>query len=494
MIKETFLALVRNTLWYTASGIFGQGLAIVQMLVVRSLLLPEVLGIWNYAGVVQGFCKTLNWGVETAAQWELAKGKGCSVGSDLRVIEQTVLVSNLLYYLAMGIGILIFGYWTGRLGNWFGGIAIIGAAVLFVLRSVAELIIILLKSSHRFVLLSKATSIGRLISVGAILIGVVSWGIEGMFLGAIIGAVFELLLLWNVAGLTHRNRSAVLDLAIFQQLLGIGLRIRLMDYPASLIRIGDVVLVTALFDPTALAIYVTAKNILDASNKTLAFLRTAFIFRLFSKYGAGDLGRNLGSNLRNSLIVEGMLIIPCSVICLYTASHLLVANILENYVECLPILSILLMSLFFTSGFHQLKSMFLIERRYRSLAVINYSVLAAGFVLLLAIRRQGGMTLEGCALCFLQAVGLYWVLILANNGVHIGAFHVVRILVMYGFSFAMTFWTLDLLKGVLRGESGPELHGQEFYGLVWILGVVLVLGLGLNNVRGIMIGRNTAKV
>ena len=472
------MAFIRKTLVYTLSGVLAQGLQVVQMIAVRVMIRPEILGIWNLTQVICEFCKTLRPGLDVVSQIELSKLRGQKDEEGARRLEKTLFDSSFVFYLVVGLGVLVYGYFQGRLSDPLLALGLVVAVAFVVFDSMSDVAIVMLRAEDSFVALSKALALAKIFSVSVIILGAYLGNIWGLFVGALLGVTLRLTLLLRANRFPGRLKGRRWAKDVFKTLASRGVKMRLVDYPLSLLRVGDVLVVSAFYEPKSLALYVTAKNIVTAATMVVNYLRSVFILRLYRLVGAGESEGKIGDKIVASVIVESLILLPMVVIAVFVSAHLAIGRFLTDYGGSIEILKWSLMILFFSSGFEQLRSLVMAKYEFGKILLINTVALVVGLLLLVRAKATGELSLVACAQIYFCSIGAYWLFVLGSTVHQVGWTRIIRTLLATGVAVPFAFWSVELGQDFMERGGQALVLTNPLVVVAWGAVVLVLMGFG----------------
>lgn len=449
------------------------------MIAVRVMIRPEVLGIWNLTQVICEFCKTLRPGLDVISQIELSKLRGQKDEDGAQRLEKTLFDSSVVFYLLVGLGVVVYGYSQGRLADPLLALGLVVAVGFVVCDSMSDVAIVMLRAEDSFIPLSKALAFAKVFSVSVIILGAYLGNIWGLFLGALMGVIVRLTLLLRAGRFPGRLRGRRWAKDVFKTLASRGVKLRLVDYPLSLLRVGDVLVVAALYEPGSLALYVTAKNIVTAATMVVNYLRSVFILRLYRLVGAGESENKIGDKIVASVIVENLILLPMVVVGVFVSAHLAIDRFLSDYGGSIEVLKWSLLILFFTSGFEQLRSLVMAKYEFGKILLINTVALVVGLGLLVRAKASGELTLVACAQIYFCSIGVYWLFVLLSTVHQVGWSRIIRTLLATGVAVPFAFWSVELGQDIMERGGQALVWTNPLMLIGWGVVVLVLMGLGL---------------
>ncbi|MBM3851999.1 MAG: hypothetical protein FJ399_02455, partial [Verrucomicrobia bacterium] len=305
---------LRNLVGYSAANLVVQALQFVQGMIVRSLLPPALMGVWNYVGVVVAGAATFDLGIMAAASRDLPLLHGAGRREEESTMRATAFWSRLAQSMVLGGGMMVWAAFAAAHGNRLAWPVAAAAALLALLSACNESLGTFCQSQERYVTLGMSNVFGA--AASAVLLPLGAWlaGVRGLVVGAMLGLGLQLVqLVW-------RTRREGLTVAwtwrwpALRALLGYGVPMRLVDYPLAVFMILDVLVVTRLLEAGELAVYATAKIMVAMAIDIPSRMGNVYLSRLYVQCGAGADRRELGDELARYLMAQYLVVMPL-VIC-----------------------------------------------------------------------------------------------------------------------------------------------------------------------------------
>lgn len=406
--------LLKNILAYSGVNLFSQVLTLGQNLVVRGLLAPPVMGIWNYVGVVQGFLGTFDIGINAAAIRELPLLHGQGRLEEEAQARATAFWSSLaqgLLFMTLILGYLVWGWQSLEYK-----ISLLVAALLVVTNSLKDCLTTFLQGAQQYVPLSRVQFLTVILHASALCLGAYFGGIYGLMLGAVLvqfclAAMLLTTCLGQGLGIGYPwNRQ------IFGRLAGFGLPLRLVDYPLSLFLMLDVLCVTKFLPVSALALYATGRMISLSANELISRMGTVIITRI-NERGVAPAGRALvAEELRLFLLFEYLVLLPALIFPAFFVSSFLIGRFIPKYYLAVEVTRILLISLFFVPQTTLVRNFWILDKRLLSLGISNIVGFLAGVSALALAVWTLGLSLVTVAWAMVAGLIIYFCYIQLSVG------------------------------------------------------------------------------
>lgn len=241
--------VARDGVYVGGSTAIGHLLAAATSLLLRLLLDPAEMGIWQGLKVVLSYANYTNLGTSKAAARELAiaRGKG-DISLARRSIDLAFTFNTVTSLIYAGI-VLGAAMWVGMMGTgpwrwaWSGGL--IAIALLAVLQRHVTFLVTLLRSLQAFAVTSQVAVVEGVLTLGVAVSAAWLLGLPGLYLGTLVVFVGSWIWLrragslpmaWNFRGNEIR------------QLIGIGAPLLLVGLLTSLFRSLDKLLILGFLD------------------------------------------------------------------------------------------------------------------------------------------------------------------------------------------------------------------------------------------------------
>ncbi len=215
-------------------------------LLLRMLLDPAQMGIWQALKLLLSYGNYANLGISKGAARELtvALGQGQTSQAERGLnLAFTVNTLSSLFYAVLLVGA---GIWIGRSaagpwsGTWAAGLLLVGG--LAVLGRYVTFHVTILRSRQAFAATARLAVLEAVLTLAVGGLATWRWGLPGLYLGTLVVMLAAL-------GFVHRNRAATLtwawDKTQIRRLIGIGSPILLAGAVSSLFRSLDKVMILA---------------------------------------------------------------------------------------------------------------------------------------------------------------------------------------------------------------------------------------------------------
>jgi O-antigen/teichoic acid export membrane protein len=406
----------KNLIAYSSASLISQGLQILQSLLVRGFLEPALMGIWNYARVIQNFAGIFDLGITSAAGRELPLLRGAGKAEEEQTVRSTACWARLGQGLFFAAGILVFGF----LGNGQQEKARLGpamvAAILIVAVSWTETLTIFCQSAQSYGALGRNMIATAFISVLFLPIAARWGGVYGMMTAAVLVAIIQAVLLtWSARAAGIRITMSC-RWPIVRRLISFGLPLRLVDYPLSLLMVLDSLFVAHYGSVSQLALYATAQTLFVIASDIPARMGNVLLYRIYTLSG-GNIDRSqLAGELRRYFFIQHTLFMPFVLTTLWWAVRFIVPAFLPKYASALGVAQVLLVGIYFIPSNTLIRIFWIIDKRLVALFSSNLGGLAAGFVGLLIAAKAGHLQLGWIACGIVCGYAVHFTILLCSIG------------------------------------------------------------------------------
>lgn len=389
---------LKNALIYSGTNLISQSALFVQGFVLRSMLPPSIMGVWNFVLVLTTFVSPITLGVLQAALRELPilKGKG-----DLRE-ESTCRSVTLVYTLGESLALTacLLGYaWLKQpFVTHEEFIAILLSGIFLLLNRLQTMYITFFQSVQLYIPLSRLLLVNSLILAVLLPIGAYLFGLWGLFSAALLAE--SLKAAWMlISGKRHGIHPHLQwETSMFKRLASFGVGYRIADYPTTVFFMLDVLWVTKFMGLQLLAIYAMSRSFfLQISDITVRF-GTVFMTRTFEQFGKNESRDTLARNIQRFMQTQLLVALPLVCWAIFSAVPFLIRQVIPLYQEGIVPLAVLLTATFFDLRNNNLFTLWVAEKRLAAYFVSNVlSLFVMGILLFIVYFFMGNKTLTGIA-------------------------------------------------------------------------------------------------
>jgi O-antigen/teichoic acid export membrane protein len=467
----------RNVLWNVSGNSISQGATVVQELFVRSVLPPAAMGAWELANLVRRVGNTVDLGFLPAAQRLLPRLGKDGRSDQVAGYRNTALSSQMVTKAVVAITVIAYVLLVRHVFNVQSVVALLAASVLLVLYAISDSVITFLQTAERYAGLSKGTVIGSFLTAAVVIGGTWRWGLPGLIVGNIIGLTAYVAILLRVAMLEHFNLELGWKLPVFRDIVSFGAPIRAADFPLGILADIDMMVVTASAGVSTLAVYGTAKVILNQLSGLVSWLALVMIVRLNHQSDTASARQLLGSRLEQFLDVVNLVLLPVAIVGACVGTPAILAVVAPKYLGAMSVLPVLLPTLYFMPQTTVVRNIWLLDRKFGRLALSNIWGLAATALTIVAIWRLHGLSPRGIALGYLLGNAMYYVWLMSTAGVDaLGGRRSFGVAVRALGSAAYTMW---LVNTVIRPSAPLAWNAAVAGALAAGVGVAPVICWGI---------------
>lgn len=407
---------LKNALAYTSVNLFAQVAQLAQRFLVRSVISPAQMGVWELALAIQGFVASIDPGLSSAAWFELPVLHGQRELQEEERVRSTTFWSNLVLGLLGAGGILI--YTCVRWSKFSDDMALapLVAAFLVVIFAINQSFVTFYQARQSYIQLSRISFCYAVCFAAACSLGAFTIGLVGLLAGAVLAYGLQTTLFLFLAGKEGLLPSRSWKPATFRRLLAFGLPLRLADFPMALFCYMDVFLITSFLDAASLGIYATARVFFLQTANVSAMLGNVFGARILHMSGAGRMRAELAADMRDFLIIQYLLLYPVLTGAVLLGFSFLTTLMNPQYTGSIPVLKVLILCTFFAPQAAVVRNFWMMDKRLLALGISSVVGLAAMAASLFCFTRILGVTLESVAWAALVGYLLYYLYLMFSIG------------------------------------------------------------------------------
>ncbi|MFC1580607.1 lipopolysaccharide biosynthesis protein [Thermodesulfobacteriota bacterium] len=409
--------LVKNAIAYSGTNLISQVALFIQGLVLRNLLPPQIMGLWEYVKIARGFLAHFSIGILTGAVRELPLLKGQmdekgqqdsrSVSLTYSLTEVTIVSICVVIYAMLRKNLILYDEYFALL---------LTAALLFFMRF-QESYLTFFQGAQLYVPLSKLLFINSFILAISLPIGAVLMGLWGVFLGALVAEGLKAVWIFIGARSFGIRPEVKWNFQIFKRLASFGILYKINDYPLSLFLMLDALWVTKFMDLKSLAIYAMIRSFfLQGSEITIRF-GTVFYTRMMEQYGKNEDKAKIAGDIDKFIHLQLLVAIPLVCWAIFSVVPFVIRQVTPSYAEGIYPLAILLIANFFEPRNNNLFTVWIAEKRLGSYGKANLFSLASMLVAFsLAWFLIGSKTLSSVAIAVVSGYLVSFIYILFTIG------------------------------------------------------------------------------
>jgi hypothetical protein len=445
---------LKNAIAYSSGNVISQTARVTQEFIVRRILPPGVLGVWNFVLVVQSFVGTFDSGIIDATSRELPIFHGAKNWEEVVKIRSTAFWSKLGQNILLAFGIMLYTAISWRKYNYLFRIALLVAAVLVIVSAVSESFITFHQSAQSYVPLSKVLVLTSIIYASLLSVGALLGGLWGLVAAGIVALMVQSALIAYSGVRHHLEIRKIWDRNVFKRLIGFGLPFRIVDYPSQLFPLIDVLIVTKFMGLEGLAIYATAKAIFTQATQIPSLMGNVVIMRLFNLSGGNTSRDQLGADLMRFLLAQYLITIPLIICGIMGVMSFLMVQLIPKYAPSLPILRTILFSFYFIPQTNLVRNFWVLDKRIAAIGVANIVGLVGMSASYCFVLLFFGVTLEAIALGAVLGYAIFFLGLMFSVGREVwGWKRTVKLCLHVALAIAYTLLVLRFVKADLLGPG-----------------------------------------
>ena len=175
-------AIAKDTVFYTISQFFSQGIGVITSIIIRNALGPLYMGIWSALKVILDYAQYTGLGITSAVYCEIPYLRGAGKYTEIEEIKNVSFSFNLIVSLVVG-GILFLCPFF--LGNKYPHYVLTGLrvlAIIVILTFFNNLMISILRADKKFITISKTLMLNAILTIVFAAFVVSKYRLYGMYL------------------------------------------------------------------------------------------------------------------------------------------------------------------------------------------------------------------------------------------------------------------------------------------------------------------------
>jgi hypothetical protein len=328
---------------------FGQQTAVLLRalyeLVVRTLVSPTELAMWNLITIIANTVTLFQINVVAASNRLLTQLHGKKVGRlHLVSVRGNSIYIELFQQTILSCGLLLIApiFWDAP--EYLGFTLYYCAAAVMVSNGLIGLLVGLHESSSNFSRLGLLLPLNATIQAVFIICGVYFFGILGLISGAIFGLIFNVLMLFGSLRVSHIFWRTNPETTIVKDIGRIAVSFRLADLPTSAFYMLDIILASFLLEPKDLALYITARILVNFSTQIVFVLNRMGLVSLGNRIGAQQADSEISHFLSMQFVFVFLILLPLSVAIFEPVFRYALPIFLADYTESINALPFLLLA------------------------------------------------------------------------------------------------------------------------------------------------------
>lgn len=438
--------ILKNIKAVFLSNIIIQVIGFISSFILKRLIVPSLMGIWNLANIITSYIQMFDLGTSGALQRQMPYYLG---GGNLEMEEKVRETHFAVVFIETGLASLIFLVFFFLKGNflavcyWFLYLLVPFYALS---NRIYSCMIDCFQARQQFVKLSKQNVYVSIVGVFLTIIGGWIWGITGLFLGFTLLYAFRIWLAMAMAKHFGLNFTVKFHPAVFKELFKIGFPMQISSYLWRIFVTIDSVLTTKWLGVTQLAFYSIGVGFKNQLGEFPVQINTIFYQRMMKIYSKEN---NLKSIAKEIItFFQGNLLVVVPFVCLSGLFILpfIIASVIKNYTPAIAPVIILLFTLFFAPQSGILLNILTLKKALKTLIFVSAVALLINFscIYILNLRER---SIVNVALGTLigNAVFFVFLFFISTTGV-LDSFQKIKIILFEGISLSFTavvFFTLE---------------------------------------------------
>lgn len=365
--------LFQNAVVYTGANLFGQAALVVSNFLLRRLLAPQLMGIWNMVALVRGYMLDISLGATVGAGRELPILHGRGESSRALLCRSVALFSSVAEGLLLGLGLWGYVYFhrftLGRDEMW----ALLATAVVVVGLRIQNAFVPFFQGAGRYVPLSRALLVNSIAGAIALPLGAFFGGIPGLLLAAVADEIFETGWIWWCGHSAGVSIKASWDSRLWKSLVSYGVSFKITDYPNTVFMMMGNLWVAHFIGLKALGLYALAQSLAMQSADITVRIGTVLYTRTLTQFGQGVDRKKIGDDMLRFIRIQLLVLVPAVSCAVAVVAPVLIRGVIPLYSESADVLMVLLAGSFFISQNNNLFAMWIAEKRMRAYGLSNLS-------------------------------------------------------------------------------------------------------------------------
>ena len=341
------MSFLKDSISFSISTLSVQIISLFRGIVIRIILVPEILGIYNLIQVVLGFITVFDFGASSAAGRELPILRGKNNTANESLMRSTVLRFTMGQSILVALGTVIYALFFDNDYFSLGILGFLIALFLLIIGSIINVYDIFLRCSQKYVALSSIIITVGVFEALAFVFGAYLGGINGLLIGVIATALFKLILSVIIG---YKNGICVrLDFSFSQikKLLSYGFPLRVIDYPMQYMVMVDLLWVTKFMDIASLAVYTTAQIFFKQSSQISNSIGSVFETRIIQYFGKYNSWKNIAYLIKKYMYLQLLVFVPILICVCSIFIPLVIRQFLPKYQDANQAIIYLLLANFF---------------------------------------------------------------------------------------------------------------------------------------------------
>lgn len=388
--------LLFDVISYAGTNLFAQGASFVAGFLVRYMLPPQVMGVWNVALVIRTNLQELSLGVQNAALRELSMANG---RDDIRAegrCRDVTLVATIGEAVIVAVCLIGYAFVVDVSASMRG--ALFATSMVLVAARLADAYVVFFQGAQLYTHLSGALLIGSVCTAVSLPLGALLGGLQGLFVGAVVGEALRAFAIARTARSRGLSASLGWDGAVWKRMVSYGVFYRLAGYPNTLFMTMDMLWVTSFLGIREAALYGLAKSCSGQVSDVTARMGTAMYSRVLAQYGGGVEQTAIAAQMLRFTRFQLLVTVPIVSCAAASVIPFLIVQLIPLYLASAGLITTLLIGSFFVSQNNHLFAVWIAQRRLIAYGASNVAgVVTVGSALAIISSATGGATMASIA-------------------------------------------------------------------------------------------------
>lgn len=251
---------IKNALTYSGINFLSQIILFIKDLILRNILPPQIMGVWNFVGVARGFVSPFSIGILSGTLRELPIARGRQDEEAQGACRAVSLTYSLIEVALVAGCVVLYALSRKDVVPYDEYLAILLTAVLITFTRFQESYVTFFQGAQLYVPLSRVLFINSAILAVCLPIGAITMGLWGVFLAALLAEALKALWMGLVAGKFGLRSTLRWNTQLFKKLASYSIPYKVANYPFTLFMMIDLLWITKFADMKSLAIYAMARS------------------------------------------------------------------------------------------------------------------------------------------------------------------------------------------------------------------------------------------
>ena len=476
------MSFLKDSISYSSSRISSNGLGFIRGLLIRIILIPEILGIYNFIQVILSSLSVIDFGASAAASRELPLIRGSKDFKNERITRSTVLWFSFFQSILISMGVFIYAYYNHSYIN-SDLLKYLIVISLLILSSFNNSYEIFFSAAQKYISLSKILFITSIIEFIFYISGAYFFSINGLLFSVVISSLFKLIISFYFSYQDKINSKIEFSILKLKQLLMFGFPLRLIDYPMQYMLIVDLIWITKFMDIGSLAIYTTAQLFFKQSNQISSAFGTVFETRIIQFYGKNIPWFKISNLIKSYMYIQLLIIVPIIIWIGSIFIPFILRHFLSNYTQASDLIVYLLLTNFFIVINSGLTIPWFIKKKLKSRGISNFfGLLCLVITLYYFWFFLENKTLISVVKSVIFSYLIYFVYMLFNVGKELWSLkEIFKILIIILLSFSWTSLIIIYSYSFTISDLSfiNDLFRTITIGFISLISLLPIIGIGL---------------